>query len=101
MKRGSNLVTVEMIKVGSKKFLGVKVDLPKAPLLLIKNNKIKESGVMYAFIDSSNLWAAQKLKGMFLDYKKILKYIEDKFEPSLIKVFIMLLTPRKAQEAIA
>ncbi len=40
MKRGSNLVTVEMIEVGSKKFLGVKVDLPKAPLLLIKNNKI-------------------------------------------------------------
>ena len=34
------MVSVEMIRVGDKKFVGIKVDLPKAPLLLIKNDKI-------------------------------------------------------------
>ncbi|NCD00958.1 NYN domain-containing protein [bacterium] len=53
----------------------------------IKNGEITKIGRLYVFIDSSNLWAAQKSKQKLLDYEKILNYIKDNFKPSAIKVF--------------
>jgi uncharacterized LabA/DUF88 family protein len=42
---------------------------------------------LYVFIDSSNLWQAQKAKGRFLDYKKLQDFLIKKHGSSLIKVF--------------
>lgn len=51
------------------------------------NNKVKRVKDLYVFIDSSNLWAAQKSKGKFFDYPKLVKYIQKKFNPKDLKVF--------------
>ncbi|MCF7795425.1 NYN domain-containing protein [Patescibacteria group bacterium] len=53
----------------------------------LKNGKITEIKSLYVFIDSSNLWAAQKSEQKLLDYEKILNYIKDNFKPSRLKVF--------------
>lgn len=39
------------------------------------------------FIDASNLWQAQKAKGRFLDYQKIVTYIKTQYSGTAIKVF--------------
>lgn len=39
------------------------------------------------FIDASNLWQAQKAKGRFLDYEKIVSYIKSSRQGTAIKVF--------------
>jgi len=44
-------------------------------------------GTIYVFIDASNLWQAQKVKGRFLDYEKTIKHIKEKFNGATIKVF--------------
>ena len=54
---------------------------------MLQNGKILNTGSLYVFIDSSNLWAAQKSKKKLLDYEKILHYIKDKFQPTSIQVF--------------
>ncbi len=46
-----------------------------------------KKSTIYVFIDASNLWEAQKAKGRFLDYGKIIGYIKKKFKGDLIKVF--------------
>jgi len=46
-----------------------------------KGNKI------YVFIDASNLWQAQKAKGRFLDYQKVVAYIKKKYNGTFVKVF--------------
>jgi uncharacterized LabA/DUF88 family protein len=43
--------------------------------------------IVYVFVDASNLWQAQKVKGRFLNYDKIVKYIEKTFKTTKIKVF--------------
>ena len=43
--------------------------------------------VVYVFIDASNLWAAQKVRGKFLDYTKLTRFIENEFKATNIKVF--------------
>lgn len=53
----------------------------------IKNNKMIEVERLYVFIDSSNLWAAQKSKQRLLDYEKVLNYIKNNFKPKILKVF--------------
>ncbi|MDP3953556.1 MAG: NYN domain-containing protein [bacterium] len=42
---------------------------------------------VYAFIDASNLWAAQKVKGRFFDYEKLKDYIKEKFNASQVEIF--------------
>jgi len=42
---------------------------------------------VYVFIDASNLWAAQKAKGKFFDFEKLIKYLVKKFEAAAIKAF--------------
>lgn len=44
-------------------------------------------GVIYVFIDASNLWQAQKVKGKFLDYQKLINFIKTKFEGTTIRPF--------------
>jgi len=47
----------------------------------------QHSSTAYVFIDSSNLWQAQKAKGYFLDFEKIVVYIRNNFKVSDVKVF--------------
>lgn len=44
-------------------------------------------GVVYVFIDASNLWAAFKTKGRFIDFEKTMGYIKRRFDASNVKVF--------------
>lgn len=41
----------------------------------------------YVFIDASNLWAAQKVKGMFFDFEKLKKFLKEKHNTSAIEIF--------------
>lgn len=49
--------------------------------------EIKSVNTTYVFIDGSNFWQAQKAKGKFLDYQKIVGYLKVKFQATAIKVF--------------
>jgi len=52
------------------------------------SGKAKEDDeVVYVFVDSSNLWQAQKAKGRFLDYQKTLEFIKRTFNTKSVKVF--------------
>jgi uncharacterized LabA/DUF88 family protein len=42
---------------------------------------------IYVFIDASNLWQAQKAKGRFLDYRKLISFIKNKYSGEAISVF--------------
>lgn len=42
---------------------------------------------VYVFIDASNLWQAQKARGCFFDYEKLLTFLKDRYNTKLIKVF--------------
>ncbi len=42
---------------------------------------------IYVFIDASNLWEAQKAKGKFLNYEKIVSHIKDTFHGDSLKVY--------------
>lgn len=42
---------------------------------------------IYVFIDASNLWSSQKVKGKFLDFEKTIKHIKEKFGGTSIKAF--------------
>lgn len=50
-------------------------------------NTATKSKIVFVFIDASNLWAAQKAKGKFLDYGKLVGYIKTKFNINSIRVF--------------
>jgi len=43
--------------------------------------------IVYVFIDASNLWQAQKAKGMLFDFEKLKVYLGDKFEVFELKIF--------------
>lgn len=51
---------------------------------MTKNNKEKS---VYVFIDASNLWQAQKVKGRMLDYEKLKTFLAEHFETSCLKLF--------------
>lgn len=49
-----------------------------------KNNKNK---TVFVFIDAANIWEAFKAKGRFLDYKKLVKFLEKTYSTKNIEVF--------------
>ncbi len=49
---------------------------------------------VYVFIDASNLWEAQKSKGHFLDYAKIIEYIRKEFAATSLKLFYYTAYPK-------
>lgn len=51
------------------------------------NSIKKKSSVLYAFIDASNVWAAQKVKGKLFDFEKLKRYIKEKHGVGSIEVF--------------
>ncbi len=42
---------------------------------------------LFIFIDAANLWEAQKAKGKFFDYQKLVQVLKTKFDGGSIKVF--------------
>lgn len=52
----------------------------------MKNEKERKNNI-FVFFDAANLWEAQKIKGRFIDYEKILKYIKINFQADSVKVF--------------
>ncbi len=42
---------------------------------------------LYIFIDASNLWQAQKAKGRFFDYQKLIEHLRNRFRAATVKVF--------------
>ncbi len=51
--------------------------------------------VVYAFIDASNLWEAQKAKGKMFDYEKLKSFLRTKFEASELQIFYYTAYPRE------
>jgi hypothetical protein len=51
--------------------------------------------VVYVFIDASNLWQAQKVKGKFFDLAKLKKYLEMKYKSSELKIFYYTAYPKE------
>jgi uncharacterized LabA/DUF88 family protein len=45
------------------------------------------------FIDSANVWQAQKAKGRVFDYQKLKEYLEKKYSPKLIRIFFYTAYP--------
>ena len=52
----------------------------------LKKNEMKQN-IVYAFIDASNLWQAQKAKGNMFNYEKLRDFLKSKFSASELKVF--------------
>jgi len=48
------------------------------------NHSVKN---MYVFIDASNIWQAQKAKGMFFDYEKLKKHLKKKYSVDRLEFF--------------
>lgn len=42
---------------------------------------------VYVFIDASNLWEAQKVRGRFFNFEKLRDFLKKKFHAAAIKVF--------------
>lgn len=51
--------------------------------------------IVYVFIDASNLWQAQKVKGKFFDLAKMKKYLETKYKANELKVFYYTAYPKE------
>lgn len=51
--------------------------------------------IIYAFIDASNLWQAQKAKGKMFDYEKLKSYLKNKFNASEIQIFYYTAYPKE------
>lgn len=64
-----------------------------------QNSKMVGKNIIYVFIDASNLWEAQKVKGRFFDYEKLRKFIKEKFNGSEIKVFYYTAYPAEGTRA--
>ncbi|OHA84091.1 MAG: hypothetical protein A2937_02755 [Candidatus Yonathbacteria bacterium RIFCSPLOWO2_01_FULL_47_33b] len=47
----------------------------------------KKPHAVYVFIDASNLWAAQKVKGRVFDFEKLKKFLKEKHGADTIDVF--------------
>ena len=45
------------------------------------------TAVVYIFIDASNLWQAQKVKGKMFDYEKLKNFLKKKFNSSDLQIF--------------
>lgn len=43
--------------------------------------------IVYVFIDASNLWEAQKIKGRFFDFEKLKFFLKDFHKATEIKIF--------------
>ncbi len=59
-----------------------------------RENSFEKGGIVYAFIDASNLWQAQKAKGKMFDYGKLKIFLKEKFSALEIKIFYYTAYPK-------
>ncbi|HNV97093.1 MAG TPA: NYN domain-containing protein [bacterium] len=45
------------------------------------------NNIVYVFIDASNVWEAQKVKGKLFDFEKLNQYLQNKFQAKELKIF--------------
>lgn len=50
---------------------------------------------VYVFIDASNIWNAQKAKGIAFDYKKLSAFLKHEHQATTIKIFYYTAYPKK------
>lgn len=60
-----------------------------------RNKKTEKNKRVYVFIDASNLWEAQKAKGMMFDYEKLKKYLKNRFFATELKIFYYTAYPKE------
>ena len=56
-------------------------------------NNPKKQNRIFVFIDASNLWQAQKAKGRFLDYEKIISHIKTLYQGTSVQVYFYTAYP--------
>lgn len=56
-------------------------------------SKTKQKNTIYVFIDASNIWQAQKAKGMFFDYEKLKNYLKDMHNASDLEILFYTAYP--------
>lgn len=59
------------------------------------NTDTPKQNAICVFIDASNLWQAQKARGRFLDYSKLVAYLKARFEGTSIKIFYYTAYPKE------
>lgn len=64
-------------------------------LSMAKEGSPKSHQTVYAFIDASNLWQAQKVKGRFFDLAKLKKYLGKRYKAGEIKVYYYSAYPKE------
>lgn len=47
----------------------------------------QKQNTVYVFIDASNLWAAQKVKGKLFDFEKLKSFLRGKHQAQIIEIF--------------
>jgi len=55
----------------------------------------KTEKIVYVFIDASNLWQAQKVKGKMFDFEKLKYFLKNKFNASELQVFYYTAYPKE------
>jgi uncharacterized LabA/DUF88 family protein len=61
------------------------------PCMKLKN----DSDSVAVFIDASNVWQAQKVKGLLFDYEKLQKFLRDMYAPRVVRIFYYTAYPRE------
>ncbi len=56
---------------------------------------ISASQTVYVFVDASNLWQAQKSKGMMFDYAKLKLFLKNKYAAVEIQIFYYTAYPKE------
>jgi len=59
----------------------------------VEDDESLSRGIVYAFIDASNLWQAQKTKGRMFDYGKLKDFLKKKFCAKELKIFFYTAYP--------
>ena len=62
---------------------------------ITKQNKEKQSAIVYVFIDASNVWNAVKSKKKFIEYKNLKNYFKKNFNADKVEIFYYDAYPKK------
>ena len=63
------------------------------------HNSKQKQNTIFVFIDASNLWQAQKAKGRFLDFGKVVQYIKTRYQGTAVQVFYYTAYPADGTRA--
>ena len=55
--------------------------------IMVENVQVARRPTVAVFIDASNLWQAQKVKGRMIDYEKLKLFLKNRFNASSLEVF--------------